>query len=196
MIGGLGCFSFFPSKNFGAFGDGGMIITDDDHLAGTVKVLRVHGGSPKYYHRIVGGNFRLDALQAAILTVKLKYLNRWTEGRRRNASRYRAMCEQAGLSNCIVLPDDVSGHIYNQFVAKFPDRDRLQDHLRKQGIDTEVYYPVPLHLQECFSQLGYKRGDFPCAERAARESLALPVYPELTEVQQQYIVDQISEFYR
>ncbi len=196
MIGDLGCFSFFPSKNLGAFGDGGMIITDDDHLAGIVKVLRVHGGNPKYYHRIVGGNFRLDALQAAILTVKLKYLNRWTEGRRRNANRYRAMCEQADLSDCIAFPDDVPGHIYNQFVAKFPDRDRLQDHLRKQGIDTEVYYPVPLHLQECFSQLGYKRGDFPCAELAARESLALPVYPELTEVQQQYIVDQISEFYR
>jgi dTDP-4-amino-4,6-dideoxygalactose transaminase len=196
MIGDIGCFSFFPSKNLGAFGDGGMVITDDEHLAETIKVLRVHGGKPKYYHRIVGGNFRLDALQAAILTVKLKYLNRWTEGRRRNANRYRAMVEQAGLSNCIALPDDVSGHIYNQFVAKFPDRDRLQDHLRKQDIETEVYYPVPLHLQECFNDLGYKRGDFPSAEAAARESLALPIYPELTEVQQQYIVDQISDFYR
>jgi dTDP-4-amino-4,6-dideoxygalactose transaminase len=194
-IGDMGCFSFFPSKNLGAFGDGGMVITNDEKLAETVKVLRVHGGKPKYHHRIVGGNFRLDALQAAVLRVKLKQLSQWTEMRRNNADRYRSLFEEAGLSKCISLPEDSPGHIYNQFVCRFPDRDRLQSVLREKGIETEVYYPIPLHLQDCFSDLGYRAGDFPNAEAAAQESLALPIYPELTEIQQRYIVEKIREFY-
>jgi dTDP-4-amino-4,6-dideoxygalactose transaminase len=195
-IGDMGCFSFFPSKNLGAFGDGGMVITNDEKLAETVTVLRVHGGKPKYHHRIVGGNFRLDALQAAVLRVKLKQLTRWTEMRRRNAGRYRSLFEEAGLSKYVSAPEDSPGHIYNQFVCRFPDRDRLQRFLRQQGVETEVYYPIPLHLQDCFSDLGYRSGDFPNAEAAARDSLALPVYPELTEEQQRYVVEQIGKFYR
>ena len=194
-IGHMGCFSFFPSKNLGAFGDGGMVITNDEKLAEIVKVLRVHGGKPKYYHRIVGGNFRLDALQAAILRVKLKHLTRWTEMRRNNARRYRSLFEEMGLSKCVSVPEDSAGHIYNQFVARFPDRDRLQRFLREKGVETEVYYPVPLHLQDCFCDLGYRSGDFPNAEAAASDSLALPVYPELTEEQQRYVVEKIREFY-
>ena len=151
-IGHMGCFSFFPSKNLGAFGDGGMVITNDDHLAETVRVLRVHGAKPKYHHSLVGGNFRLDALQAAILRVKLKHLTRWTEMRRNNASRYRSLFEEMGLSKCVSVPEDSAGHIYNQFVGRFPDRDRLQRFLREKGVETEVYYPVPLHLQECFQR--------------------------------------------
>ena len=195
-IGHMGCFSFFPSKNLGAFGDGGMVITNDDHLAETVRVLRVHGAKPKYHHSLVGGNFRLDALQAAVLRVKLKHLTRWTEMRRSNASRYRSLFEEMGLSKCVSVPEDSAGHIYNQFVARFPDRDRLQRFLREKGVETEVYYPVPLHQQDCFSDLGYRSGDFPNAEAAARDSLALPVYPEITEEQQKYVVDKIREFYR
>ncbi len=194
-IGHIGCFSFFPSKNLGAFGDGGMVITNDERLAKTVKVLRVHGGKPKYYHRIIGGNFRLDALQAAVLRVKLKHLTRWTEIRRSNASRYRSLFEEAGLSKCVSLPEDSPGHIYNQFVVRLPDRDRLQRFLREQAVETEVYYPIPLHLQDCFRDLGYRSGDFPVAEAAAGDSLALPVYPELTEDQQHYVVGKIREFY-
>jgi dTDP-4-amino-4,6-dideoxygalactose transaminase len=194
-IGDIGCFSFFPSKNLGAFGDGGMVVTEDDDLAETVRVLRVHGGKPKYYHRMVGGNFRLDALQAAILRVKLKYLESWTEARRRNAGRYRALFEDSGLAKWASAPEDTPGHIYNQFVVRFPDRDRLQSFLRQEGVETEVYYPVPLHVQECFQGLGYQTGDFPKAETAAREALALPVYPELTEEQQRYVVEKIQDFY-
>ena len=160
-IGHMGCFSFFPSKNLGAFGDGGMVITNDDNLAETVKVLRVHGAKPKYHHSLVGGNFRLDALQAAVLRVKLKHLTRWTEMRRSNASRYRSLFEEMGLSKYVSVPEDSAGHIYNQFVARFPDRDRLQRFLREKGVETEVYYPVPLHLQECFQISGTGAGDFP-----------------------------------
>jgi len=195
-IGQMGCFSFFPSKNLGAFGDGGMVITDDGKLAEIVKVLRVHGGKPKYYHRIVGGNFRLDALQAAVLRLKLKHLTRWTEMRRDNARRYRSLFEEMGLLKCVSLPEDSAGHIYNQFVGRFTDRDRLQRFLREKGVETEVYYPVPLHLQDCFAELGYRSGDFPNAETAARDSLALPIYPELTEEQQRYVVEQIRDFYQ
>ena len=195
-IGDIGCFSFFPTKNLGAFGDGGMVITNDDHLAETLRVMRVHGAKPKYHHSLVGGNFRLDALQAAILRVKLKHLTRWTEMRRNHASRYRALFEEVGLLKGVSLPEDSAGHIYNQFVARFPDRNRLQRFLREKGIETEVYYPVPLHQQECFRQLGYQSGDFPKAEAAARESLALPIYPELTEGQQRYVVEQIRDFYQ
>ncbi len=194
-IGHIGCFSFFPSKNLGAFGDAGMVVTSDAELAEALRILRVHGSKPKYYHRIVGGNFRLDALQAAVLRVKLKYLMRWTEARRNNAIRYRILFSEMGLPEWISLPEDRPGHIYNQFVARLPSRDRLKAFLQEKGVETEVYYPLPLHLQECFRGLGYQKGDFPRAEAAACDSLALPVYPELTEAQQRYVVSQIKEFY-
>jgi dTDP-4-amino-4,6-dideoxygalactose transaminase len=194
-IGDIGCFSFFPSKNLGAFGDAGMMVTNDQELADTLRVLRVHGSKPKYYHQIVGGNFRLDALQAAVLRVKLKYLPGWTEARRTNAQRYGPLFEEMHLGEWSALPEGSPGHIYNQFVVRFPDRDRLQVFLKDRGVETEVYYPLPLHQQECFHGLGYREGDFPQAEGAARESLALPVYPELTEDQQRYVVSQVREFY-
>lgn len=194
-IGDIGCFSFFPSKNLGAFGDGGMAVTGDSRLAERLRVLRVHGGKPKYHHALVGGNFRLDALQAAVLRVKLRYLALWTEARRRNAARYRELLSQAGLAE-VVLPEDAPGHIYNQFVIRCARRNELQEFLRRHGVETEVYYPVPLHLQECFASLDYRRGDFPRAERAAEEALALPVYPELSTEQQSYVVDRICEFFR
>src|SRR5262245_2548429 len=194
-IGHMGCFSFFPTKNLGAFGDGGMVITNDDHLAETLRVLRVHGAKPKYHHSLVGGNFRLDALQAAVLRVKLKHITQWTEMRRNNVSRYRSLFKKMGLSKCVSVPEDSAGHTYNQFVCRFPDRDRLQSFLREKGVETEVYYPIPLHLQDCFHDLGYRAGDFPNAEAASRESLALPIYPEITEEQQKYVVERIGEFY-
>ncbi|MCZ6626303.1 MAG: DegT/DnrJ/EryC1/StrS family aminotransferase [Deltaproteobacteria bacterium] len=195
-IGDMGCFSFFPSKNLGAFGDGGMVVTDDPKLSEALRMLRVHGAKPKYYHSIIGGNFRLDALQASVLRVKLKYLASWTEARRKNAERYRLMVEEKGLLEWVSLPEDVPGHIYNQFVVRVGNRDGLQAFLRQRGVATEVYYPLPLHYQECFENLGHRRGDFPEAEAAAEQSLALPVYPELTADQQRYVVDQSMEFYQ
>jgi dTDP-4-amino-4,6-dideoxygalactose transaminase len=195
-IGDVGCFSFFPSKNLGAFGDGGMVVTNDPDLAETIRVIRVHGGKPKYHHRVVGGNFRLDALQAAVLRAKLKHLNTWTQMRRQNADRYRAIFKQMGLSNCVSLPNDLAGHVYNQFVIRVPERDRLRTFLREHGVETEVYYPIPLHLQECFAELGHRAGDFPDAEATARESLALPIYPETTGEQQIYVVEKVREFFR
>ena len=192
-IGAIGCLSFFPSKNLGAFGDGGMVLTNDAQLAEKLRILRVHGSKPKYYHQIVGGNFRLDALQAAVLRVKLKYLAGWTKARRDNADRYRALFRSAGLET-VELPDDRPGHIYNQFVVRSRRRDVLQRFLAERGIGTEVYYPVPLHLQACFAALDYPRGTLPEAERAAEESLALPVYPELTESHQSYVAEQIKHF--
>ncbi len=194
--GHIGCFSFFPSKNLGAFGDGGMAITHDEKLAETLSLLRVHGSRPKYYHKIVGGNFRLDALQAAILRVKLKYLKQWNEERRQAASRYRRLFELSGLLHCVSMLADSPGHIYHQFVVRVPQRDRLQAFLLNQGIETAVYYPAPLHVQECVQELGHHEGDFPHAEAAARDSLALPMYPELSEAQQEYVVRKISDFYR
>jgi dTDP-4-amino-4,6-dideoxygalactose transaminase len=195
-IGHMGCFSFFPSKNLGAFGDGGMVVCNDPELAETLRVLRVHGGKPKYYHQAVGGNFRLDALQAAVLRVKLRYLPHWTEARRRNAERYRGLFRELKLDKLVSLPEDAPGHIYNQFCGRFPERDRLHAFLREKRIETEIYYPVPLHRQECFSQLGYRHDSFPEAEAAASEALALPIYPEINEAQQRYVVESIAEFYQ
>jgi dTDP-4-amino-4,6-dideoxygalactose transaminase len=194
-IGAVGCFSFFPSKNLGGFGDGGMAVTADGALAGRLRQLRVHGMEPKYHHELVGGNFRLDALQAAVLRVKLRYLASWSAARRRNADLYRTLFAEAALAEWITPPEDVSGHSYNQFVIRAADRDRLQQHLAAHGVGTEIYYPLPLHLQPCFRELGYRRGDFPEAERAAAETLALPVYPELSEEQIGHVVGAIAEFY-
>lgn len=202
-MGDIGCFSFFPSKNLGALGDGGMVVTSDEGLDERLTILRVHGSKPKYYHRVVGGNFRLDALQAAVLRVKLGRLDGWTAQRQANARRYGALFRERGFfGGRVGLPAEMyrdagvrHGHIFNQFVIRVPDRDRLQAHLRERGIGTEVYYPVPLHLQECFASLGARPGDFPEAERAARETLALPIYPELRPEQQETVVARIGEFY-
>jgi dTDP-4-amino-4,6-dideoxygalactose transaminase len=195
-LGDAGCFSFFPSKNLGAFGDAGMVVTRNADFAARLRLLRVHGGEKKYYYRLIGGNFRLDAIQAAVLRVKLKYLHTWTTARRRNAQRYRHYFAEVGLTQYISLPEDTPGHIYNQFVVRCPERDRLQQFLHAHGVATEVYYPHPLHLQECFRSLEYRPGDFPHAEAAARETLALPIYPELTESQQDYVVQCCQKFYR
>ncbi len=193
-IGAVGCFSFYPSKNLGAFGDGGMVVTDDEELAGRIRMLRVHGEAPKYHHRLVGGNFRLDSLQAAVLRIKLRHLGEWTEARRGAAQRYRGLLAVAASTEHLVLPTDCPGHVYNQFVIRSPERDRLRAYLGDKGVATEIYYPSPLHLQDCFGSLSYREGDFPQAEAAARCSLALPIYPELTLPQQQYVCGQIHGF--
>ena len=194
--GEIGCFSFFPSKTLGAFGDAGFVSTTDDALARKLKLIRTHGMDPKYYHHLVGANFRIDALQAAILRVKLPHLAAWSERRRINAARYRALFAAAGLSE-VTLPVEAPErtHIYNQFVIRVPERDGLRAHLDAAGIGTEVYYPVPFHLQRCFADLGYNAGAFPVAEAAASSSLALPIYPELTHEQQAAVVDAIRTFY-
>jgi len=196
-IGAVGCFSFFPSKNLGAFGDAGFVTATDAGIAKTLRLIRTHGMEPKYYHHIVGANFRIDAMQAAVLRVKLPHLASWTAGRQKNAARYRALFAAAELAE-VTLPVEAPErtHIYNQFVIRVPKRDQLRAHLDKQGIGTEVYYPVPFHLQECFANLGYKKGAFPIAEAAANDSLALPIYPELTEAQQSAVVSGIRSFYR
>ncbi len=193
-IGDIGCFSFFPSKNLGAFGDGGMCVTNDNALAEKLRVLRLHGGKPKYYHAMIGGNFRLDALQAAVLLVKLVHLDSWTAGRQENAARYDAML--APLTGQIAAPQvQVGGrHIYNQYTVRLEDRDGLRSHLSERNIGTEIYYPVPLHLQQCFRGLGYREGDCPNAEAAARQVLSLPIYPELSAAQQEYVFDAVAEF--
>ena len=194
-MGAFGCFSFFPSKNLGAFGDAGMVTAQDSALADLAKVLRVHGAAPTYYHSLVGGNFRIDALQAAVLRVKLRHLPAWTAARRANAERYRQLFAEAGLGDRVQLPSDEPGHIYNQFVIHAPDRDELRASLTEAGIGSQIYYPVPLHLQECFADLGYRPGQLPVSEKAAGEVLALPVYPELTEDQQAYVVSTVADFY-
>jgi dTDP-4-amino-4,6-dideoxygalactose transaminase len=191
-VGDMGAFSFFPSKNLGGFGDGGMVTTSDAGLAHRLRLLRMHGMEPKYHHAVVGGNFRLDALQAAVLRVKLPHLDSWRDGRRRNAEIYRTLFRSAGLDATVRLPDDVPGHVYNQFVVRVPDRDRVRAALAAAGIATEIYYPLPLHLQPCFRPLGYEPGMLPHAEQAAAEVLALPIYPELTPAQIAAVVSALA----
>jgi dTDP-4-amino-4,6-dideoxygalactose transaminase len=206
-----GCFSFFPSKNLGAGGDAGMVVTNDPARAEKLAILRAHGSKPKYYHRVVGGNFRLDALQAAIVSAKLAHLDGWTEGRRRNAARYDRLFAESGLSVCtsrewvkggrhgmpdVVLPTSITDrHVFNQYVIRVASRDELKTRLQEKGVGTEIYYPVPMHMQECFASLGYRAGDFPESEGAASQTLALPIYPELTDEQASYVVACIREFY-
>jgi dTDP-4-amino-4,6-dideoxygalactose transaminase len=196
-MGTMGCFSFYPSKNLGGAGDGGMIVTNDPEHAERLRMLRVHGEERKYHHRYIGLNSRLDAIQAAILRVKLPFLDEWSEARGKNAAQYDQLFLDAGLAEEIQLPFVRSGgrHIFNQYVIRVGSRrNHLREHLNDNGVGTEIYYPVPLHLQECFAYLGYREGDFPEAERAARETLALPIYPELTLEQQTYIVETIRRF--
>jgi dTDP-4-amino-4,6-dideoxygalactose transaminase len=194
-FGRVGCFSFFPSKNLGAFGDGGLVTTNDDSLAGSLRRMRVHGADRQYYHEVIGGNFRLDALQAAVLRVKLPHLAGWTEARRRNAERYGALFAEFGLTDRVTLPTSVPGcyHIFNQYVVRVPTRDAVKAHLESRQVGCAIYYPVPFHEQACFAYLGYRTGQFPHAERAARETLALPIYGELTAEQQRYVVAVIAE---
>jgi dTDP-4-amino-4,6-dideoxygalactose transaminase len=197
-IGAMGCFSFFPSKNLGGAGDGGMITTNDPNHADRLRLLRVHGSRKKYQYEILGTNSRLDALQAAILRVKLRHLNDWTEQRRRNAERYRRLFANSGSPDGLRLPTEFDGmrHVYNQFTVRCADRDLLREHLHHEGIPTEIYYPYPLHLQPAFAYLGYKEGSLPHAEAAAREVLSFPIYPELREDQQQIVVNAVSRFFR
>jgi dTDP-4-amino-4,6-dideoxygalactose transaminase len=195
-LGDIGCFSFFPSKNLGAFGDAGMCSARDAELAERLRIVRVHGGKPKYYHQMIGGNFRLDELQAAVLDVKLDFLDGWTQARQRNARYYDQAFAAAGLTSRIELPYVAAGrHIFNQYVIRVPQRDALRKHLTEWGVGTEIYYPVPLHLQKCFESLGYRQGDCPESERAANETVAIPIYPELTTAQLDYVVATIARFY-
>jgi len=212
-IGDIGCFSFFPSKNLGGYGDGGLVTTNNDELAYMLRIKRVHGGEQKYYHKVIGGNFRIDALQSAVLRVKLPHLDKWSEKRRANAEYYNELFKEAGLAeesgrtkfdekNKILLPKavykNISGlknyHIYNQYVIRAQNRDGLKKFLTESEIGNEIYYPVPFHLQECFANLNHKKGDFPESERASETSLAIPIYPELSKEQQVFVVQKIKEF--
>ncbi len=213
-IGDIGCYSFFPSKNLGGFGDGGLVVTNDDELGERLKIMRVHGGKPKYYHKVIGGNFRLDAIQAAVLSVKLPHLDGWSEKRRENASLYTSFFVEHGLAegegkvafddrNRVLLPKPVykstalrNYHIYNQYVIRVERRDDLRKHLADKGIGTEIYYPVPFHRQECFASLKSRDSDYPHSNFAAEYSIALPIYPELTRDQIAFVVDSIAEFER
>ncbi|HXP87584.1 MAG TPA: DegT/DnrJ/EryC1/StrS family aminotransferase [Bryobacteraceae bacterium] len=192
-FGHYGCFSFFPSKNLGAAGDGGMVVTNDAQRAEKLKVLRAHGSKPKYHHKVIGGNFRLDAIQAAVVSAKLPHLDSWTAARQRNAQRYDQLFRESGAPVEIPVVS-ASRHIFNQYVIRVQGRDELQAHLQKNGVGTEVYYPVPMHLQECFAYLGHTPGAFPESERAAQETLALPIHPELTEAQARYVVGCVEQF--
>ena len=211
-IGSYGCFSFFPSKNLGAAGDGGMVVTNDAARAERVSILRAHGSKPKYYHKVIGGNFRLDSIQAAVVAAKLPYLDRWTTGRQKNAERYTRLFAESGLkvadtgafpgkrwqvgTQVFVPRWTEDRHIYNQYVIRVAQRDALKTFLQKKDVGTEIYYPVPMHLQECFAYLGHKGGDFSESESAAKETLALPIYPELTDEQAAYVVDSVKEYFR
>jgi len=212
-IGDIGCFSFFPSKNLGGYGDGGLVTTNNDELAHMLRIKRVHGGEKKYYHKVIGGNFRIDALQSAVLRVKLPHLNKWSEKRRANANYFNELFIKSGLAedmgkinydekNQVLLPKPVyknlpnvkNYHIYNQYIIRTRKRDELKKFLTENEIGNEIYYPVPFHQQECFANLNYKTGDFPEAEKASLTSLALPIYPELTKEQQEFVVQKIKEF--
>lgn len=211
-IGDIGCYSFFPSKNLGCFGDGGLVVTDDDELGEMLKIMRVHGGKPKYYHKVIGGNFRIDEIQAAVLNVKLPFLDAWSEKRRQNAKLYTQFFIDAGLAeiegklifdekNKVLLPKPVykqSGvtnyHIYNQYIIRVEKRDELRKYLGEKEIGTEIYYPVPFHRQECFANLNCNDADFPISNSAASDTIALPIFPELTEAQLKFVVDSIAEF--
>jgi dTDP-4-amino-4,6-dideoxygalactose transaminase len=197
-FGEIGCLSFFPTKNLGAFGDAGMCVANDQALAEKLDILRVHGGKPKYYHPLIGGNFRIDELQAAVLNVKFAYLDNWTAARQKNAAFYDSAFARADLGGAVQTPPPAAAgrHIYNQYVLRVRDRNPLRQHLMAAGVGTEIYYPVPLHLQKCFAYLGHRSGEFPESERAAEESVALPIYPELEEAQLQYVVDAVADFYR
>ncbi|MCJ7773782.1 MAG: DegT/DnrJ/EryC1/StrS family aminotransferase [Desulfobacterales bacterium] len=196
-MGDFGCFSFYPSKNLGAFGDGGIVTTNSDDLNDKMRILRDHGQNPKYFHQIIGGNFRLDALQAAIVSIKLKYLDTWSQARQENARRYRILFNEAGLEDMVQVPIERENlHIYNQYVIRLKNkRDDLRAFLLNSEIGTDIYYPLPLHLQQCFKYLDYKNGDFPVAEIASKHTLAIPVYPELSPDQQVYVVEKIKKFY-
>jgi dTDP-4-amino-4,6-dideoxygalactose transaminase len=197
-FGDIGCLSFFPTKNLGAFGDAGMCVTNDATLAERLEVYRVHGGKPKYYHQVIGGNFRIDELQAAVLAVKLPHLDGWSAARQRNAAFYDRAFAAAALGPRVVTPSAAPGgrHIYNQYVVRVPHRDDLRAYLAEQGVGTEIYYPVPLHMQQCFAYLGYVPEDCPESARAAAETIALPIYPELTEAQLRYVVETIGAWVR
>lgn len=208
-MGIAGCFSFFPSKNLGGVGDGGMIVCNDEELAEKIRIVRVHGGAPKYHHKIMGGNFRIDPIQAVVLDIKLRYLAEWHKKRRANAALYDKLFESGGLvSEGIIKPpmalyrDNVTDkkqepdyHIYNQYVIRAKNRDGLKAFLEQQGVTTEIYYPIPLHRQECLAGMGYDDTSFPESEKAAAESLALPIYPELSVEMQEYVVEKIASFY-
>jgi len=210
-LGDIGCFSFFPSKNLGCFGDGGIVTTNNQELYEKLKILRVHGSKPKYYHKIIGGNFRLDEIQAAVLNVKFPYLEKWSEKRRKNAELYSKLFIESGLASVeglitydekVLLPKPVfkdkgikNYHIYNQYVIRVKDRDKLKAHLAEKEIGTEVYYPVPFHRQECFKYLNCLDSDYPVSNDAAEHSLALPIYPELTGEQIRFVVDSIKSFF-
>jgi dTDP-4-amino-4,6-dideoxygalactose transaminase len=212
-FGQYGCLSFFPSKNLGAAGDGGMVVTGDAERAEKLLCLRAHGSKPKYHHRLIGGNFRLDTLQAAIVSAKLTHLDSWTAARQKNADRYDRLLRDSGLplvdsrsdisrvandstARWLVLPlRSTDRHIFNQYIVRVPQRDRMRASLQARDISTEVYYPVPMHLQECFAYLSHSSGDFPESERAALQSLALPIFPELSEEQARYVVQCIKDFF-
>ncbi|HKQ38075.1 MAG TPA: DegT/DnrJ/EryC1/StrS family aminotransferase [Verrucomicrobiae bacterium] len=211
-IGHYGSFSFFPSKNLGAAGDGGMVVTNDDARAERVSILRAHGSKPKYYHKVIGGNFRLDSIQAAVVSAKLPHLDGWTAARQNNAQRYNRLFAESGLKVAdtaafpgkrwqrgtqVFLPRWTEDrHIYNQYVIRVAQRDAVKTFLQGKSIGTEIYYPVPMHLQECFAYLGHKAGEFPESESAANETLALPIYPELTDEQARYVVEAVAQFFR
>jgi dTDP-4-amino-4,6-dideoxygalactose transaminase len=210
-VGHYGCFSFFPSKNLGGAGDGGMVVTDDAIRAERVALFRAHGSKPKYYHRVIGGNFRLDAIQAAVVLAKLPHLDGWTEARQRNADRYDRLFATSGLAIAsslaldggnaprgvqVVLPANLAQrHIYNQYVVRVDARDELKTWLDARGVSTEIYYPIPMHLQDCFAYLGHRAGEFPHSERAAKQTLALPIYPELSDAQAEHVVNCVGQFF-
>jgi dTDP-4-amino-4,6-dideoxygalactose transaminase len=196
-LGDMGCFSFYPTKNLGCFGDGGMVTTNSSRRAERLRMLRVHGSKGRYYYDAVGICSRLDEIQAAVLRVKLRYLDAWSDARSNNAARYNRLIEKAGLLDVVTPPyvEDGNRHVYNQYVLRVKHRDGLKKYLQARGVGTAIYYPMPLHLQKCFKDLGYKRGDLPVSERMASEALALPVYPELREKEQKYVVSSIAGFY-